>query len=162
MNKQNVFKKKSNIRYYIIAFVASVFFGLVITLGISLCFGYKYRIISTDSMEPKVHVGTLIIENKVSFDSLQVGDIITYTRPNEKNIKVTHRIIDINEDGTLVVKGDNPDHSQIDEVNANNYVGKALILVPNIREFFDWIYANMFLLLYDLLVIVITYQILFL
>ena len=142
------------------ATLASIAVALVFTLGVSLIFGFKYRVITTDSMTPKMPVGTLIIENKVAYSELKVGDVITYTRAYENNIKVTHRIVDITEDNVLIVRGDNESHTQIDYVNSGNYVGKVLISLPQIKIFFDWVANNMFLILYDIVVIAVAYQIL--
>ena len=157
-NKTNVYKRQLNIKGYIISILLSIFLGLMITLGVSLCVGYRYRVVTTDSMQPTITAGSLIIEGKTKFADIQVGDIITYTRTYESNVKYTHRVID-NVDGVLLVRGDNPDHEQIDQVTADNYVGRVVMVLPNIRLFFDWVYSNMFFLLYATVVIVVTYQI---
>ena len=162
MKTNNVFKLKSNIGRYVLQVIACVFIGLVLTLAISLCMGFHYRLVSTDSMQPSIMQGSLIIEGKASFDSLKVNDVITYTRVNESKIKYTHRIIDITDDGVIKVKGDNPEHTQIDDVTIDNYVGKVVMVLPRVKNFFDWVYNNMFLLLYVGVVIVGAYQILFL
>ena len=142
--------------------IACIFVGLILTLAISLCVGFRYRIVSTDSMQPSIMQGSLIIEGKASFDSLKVDDVITYTKANENKIKYTHRIIDITDDGVIKVKGDNPEHTQIDDVTIDNYVGKVVMVIPGIKDFFNWVYNNMFLMLYVVVVVVGVYQILFL
>ena len=156
----NVFAKKRNIGRYILTVIVCIAVGILITLGVSLIFGFRYRVITTDSMAPNMPVGTLVVDKKVNFAEIKVGDVVTYTRTYESNVKVTHRVIEI-QDGVLKVKGDNPEHTQVDSVTLDNYVAKVIVSLPQIKIFFDWLYANMFLLLYDAVIILVAYQIIF-
>ena len=67
---------------------------------------YKLLVIRSDSMDPELQVGSVVIAEKVSEDSeLKVGDIVTYKNPDIP-FTITHRIIQVTEDG-FVLKGDN-------------------------------------------------------
>ena len=156
--RYNVFRKKSNTSYYLLSVVVSIVIAIVVVLGVSLCCGFKYRIVSTNSMEPNIKTGSLIIENKVDFDELKVGDVITYTRSYEKDVKVTHRITKI-DGNTLVVQGDNPEHTQIDTVTEQNYVGKVVASLPYVKDLFNWVYNNIFHILFVVVMVIIAYQI---
>ena len=70
-------------------------------------FGYATFFVVSGSMEPVIHVGEVIIDEKVdSIEDLQVGDIITYQgKEGEfKGKTVTHKITRIEGD-TIVTKG---------------------------------------------------------
>ena len=67
---------------------------------------YKLLIIRSDSMEPSLHVGSVVVAERVEDASeLKVGDIVTYKNPDIP-FTITHRIIQVTEDG-FVLKGDN-------------------------------------------------------
>lgn len=71
-------------------------------------FGYSILKVMTGSMEPTLGTGEYIIVKKTPVSDLAVGDIITfYTEdPEIRGLLVTHRILAINPDGTMVSKGD--------------------------------------------------------
>lgn len=82
-------------------------------------FGYKLFVVASESMEPKLSTGDLIIVDKNK--KAQIGDIITY---NEKQTYITHQVIQIlSEDNTIkyITKGESntsPDDKlvEIDQV----------------------------------------------
>ncbi len=70
--------------------------------------GYRVFTIATGSMEPVYDVGDVLLVKESSYESLKVGDDVTYIGETGdfKDRIVTHRIIAINrEDGTLQTKG---------------------------------------------------------
>ena len=67
---------------------------------------YKPLIIRSDSMEPTLTVGSIVLAERVYDTSeLRVGDIVTYKNPDIP-FTITHRIIGVTELGYLL-KGDN-------------------------------------------------------
>ena len=69
-------------------------------------FGYKPIKIVSDSMEPTIRKGAMILGVIVPFEDLEIGDIITY-RLHDGNLN-THRII-AKEYDAVYTKGDNAD-----------------------------------------------------
>ena len=65
-------------------------------------FGYSFYYVLTESMEPEIEAGDMILGETTSFDQLKVGDIITYQgETGEVNGKIiTHKIVEI--DGDLI------------------------------------------------------------
>ena len=64
-------------------------FSLLISIILATILGYKFMIVSSGSMEPKLPVGSLIMSTPVEFEELELGDIVTL---NKGGIYLTHRI----------------------------------------------------------------------
>ncbi len=73
-------------------------------------FGYRSYVIASNSMYPVLEYGDVILVKDISFDDIEIGDIITYQGNNGelKNKIITHEVIDINyvnDVKVLVTKG---------------------------------------------------------
>ena len=84
-------------------------------------------IVLTESMEPKIHDGDLIIVKKADIDDIDVGDVISYYDPDSRsNSIVTHRVIEVltDESGkSFRTMGDNNDVEDRLAVPAKNIIG---------------------------------------
>jgi hypothetical protein len=67
--------------------------------------GNKWERVETASMGTVAPVGTLLWVEPVNFDSLKVGDFITFHPPGQRNVTYSHRVNTINSDGTISTKG---------------------------------------------------------
>lgn len=89
-------------------------FGLIVGLSIFVLtlrfmgespsiFGYSFYYVLTESMEPEIHSGDMILGKYVPPEELQVGDVVTYIgNTGSFNDKIiTHKIVEI--DGDIVV-----------------------------------------------------------
>lgn len=89
--------------------------------------GYLPMIVLTDSMNPEIESGDLIICHTIDAGSVKENDIIAFFDPaGDGTSIVTHRVIEIvNEDGRLFfrTKGDNNNTEDKDLVPAENLVG---------------------------------------
>lgn len=85
-------------------------------------FGYKVFVVISGSMEPNIHVGDIVITKNVKACDLKVGDIITF---NNDKYTITHRIIDIIQDGETYykTKGDHNSIADKDLIKYNNIEG---------------------------------------
>ncbi len=63
-------------------------------------FGYKMYVIISESMEPEINKGDVIISKKYSGQKLKEGDVITYLGKENDLVgkTVTHKIIRVSED----------------------------------------------------------------
>lgn len=81
--------------------------------GAGNLFGYMPFSIQTQSMEPTIKAGDVVIGKEVDFNTLKEGDIITYwTTVDEQKILNTHRITKVISNGkgsvpSFKTKGDN-------------------------------------------------------
>lgn len=89
-------------------------------------FGKSILHIVTGSMEPTILTGDYIIIDRKDITNLQIGDIISFysEEENTKGLIVTHRIIDINENGEYVTKGDANNVTDVKNVRKSQIIGK--------------------------------------
>ncbi|WP_243056990.1 signal peptidase I [Nocardioides sp. SR21] len=72
-------------------------FALATVMVLPTLLGYERYVIVSGSMEPTLPVGSVVYDEVVPVDELEVGDIITFVPPPEYGITdpVTHRIMRI-------------------------------------------------------------------
>jgi signal peptidase len=80
--------------------VAAVVGTLLVTLVMLVTVGprflpYQTYFVRSGSMEPTVHVGSMVVLTKTTADKLVVGNIITFDNPDKPGTLVTHRIVGI-------------------------------------------------------------------
>jgi len=88
--------------------------------------GYESYIISTDSMEPTISVGDVVVVKKVRERTIKENDIITFHNGVEI---VTHRIIGKSGD-EFITKGDNNNVQDFRTVKYEDIIGKKVIIIP--------------------------------
>lgn len=80
-------------------------------------FNYSFSIVPSDSMignQPdSLEPGDVAIMKRDLYENVEVGDVIVYQdqvniNGTPSSILIIHRVIEINDDGSLVTKGDNP------------------------------------------------------
>ncbi len=118
--------------------IAILFCGLVMfqisTAGYVTLFGCSFFRVATDSMEPELPVGSIIISKKTDIEDIEVGDIISF-KSRESYMSgqiVTHRVVDIKEiDGEicLVSRGDSNNSVDGYYVTSENLVGKIIYVI---------------------------------
>jgi signal peptidase len=116
--------------------VAAIWIGLQIVFGTQ----NPFYVVSSGSMIPVLEVyDVLVVDGKVPFKEIQVGDIIVFNRPNGHDRVIVHRVVTIlderEESKTIKTKGDaNPisipgtDFPITDE----EYIGKVAFVIPQI------------------------------
>lgn len=94
---------------------------------------YTYTVL-TSSMAPAYSPGTFLVVRPAPFDSLRVGDVITYQMESGRPEVITHRIVAVSStqkgERTFITKGDNnslEDHKPVLEVQVR---GKLSYAVP--------------------------------
>ena len=125
-------KKK---RFFIIKIILIVLISLIIGMGVyswnvqtmqgralPMPFGVGIAEVLSDSMYPTIKQGDVIVV--VKQDDYKVDDIVAF---QDGNMVVTHRIIDQNEDGSFVTKGDYKENSPDDTPLKKEYIfGKVV------------------------------------
>lgn len=104
----------------------SIFSSKILKKDLVSIFGYSNLKIISGSMEPKIQIGDMIIIKKSN--TYEVNDIVTY---REEDYFVTHRIVEIDENG-ITTKGDNNNKVDNDTITNEDIVGKVVLIIPGL------------------------------
>jgi signal peptidase len=118
--------------YILLALLALLipFLPIILTL--------KPLIVLSSSMTPLLGVGDLAIIKPIEPSNLEVGDVAAFKDPaGRKNVIITHRIIEIKEDG-FKTKGDAVEEPDQFVVPPYDVVGVVAFNIPYLGYFFDW------------------------
>ena len=96
-------------------------------------FGYSYSAIVTGSMKPKIGIGDIVISKDVDFEEIVIDDVIIFYSKVE-NKHIVHRVIRIEEDGSLITKGDANTSEDSSPTTKDNYEGKVVKVIPKIGD----------------------------
>lgn len=113
--------------------LSGVAVAAVFALGVLMWAGYRPEPVLTGSMEPVMPVGSLVVVRAQPATTVREGDVITFQRPDDPSMRITHRVVAIRErDGHRVyrTKGDaNPTRDPWD-LQLPGAVGKRVATVP--------------------------------
>lgn len=123
-------------RSFIVQRVTTVILLIFLTITIALTSGvFKYYAlaIGSDSMNPKIKKGDVVIVEKIPQDNistLKVGEVLVY---KYNDIVVVHRIIKmerINDNYYFRTKGDNNNTEDAWTIDQVSVIGKAVTMIP--------------------------------
>ena len=93
-------------------------------------FGYRPVYVLTGSMEPYMMTDSIVITRAVGDgETLREGDVVTYRVEDAdgKELAITHRILEIQEDGLILTKGDNNRVADAYPITADNADAKVVL-----------------------------------
>lgn len=109
-----------------------IFIVLIVLAGILFvpkAFNVQPTAVLSGSMEPAYSVGSLIfVDHNVSKEDIEVGKAITFKISD--TTLVTHRVVEINDKGEYVTKGDANESNDGDAVKFENVVGMPKFVIP--------------------------------
>ena len=89
-------------------------------------FGYKFNFVVSDSMEPTLNIGNIVITKISTYEDIKKGDIVTYSHNLDgKDIVVIHRVVEILNEG-VITKGDNRQDNDDWIVPKENIISKTV------------------------------------
>lgn len=92
-------------------------------------FGYSTAIVVSGSMSGTIEVDDMVIIHRRNRYSC--GDIITY---KDNGSLVTHRIVEISEDGFYITKGDANNTVDLEPVPFDSVIGCVVLTIPKIGK----------------------------
>jgi signal peptidase I len=101
--------------------------------------GWEFDVVLSGSMEPKIHVGGLVVIKPVNIDTLQVGDIISFKVP-DATTPVCHRITDVQfvrGFKYFETKGDANEEPDEYLTLANDVNGRSVFYIPYAGSFLN-------------------------
>jgi signal peptidase len=115
--------------------------ALAITIG-PLLLPYRTYHVRSGSMEPAIRTGALVVLAEVDAEEIDIGDIITFDRPDGAGGRVTHRVIDVISDGggrAFLTKGDANDVPDPWRVPVAGTQLRHVFDVPILGYLFGWL-----------------------
>ena len=129
-------------KYSIIKDIAIIVIGVVlIWFAVKVVFNVDnpFYVVSSGSMIPVLNVGDiLIVKDGNTFNSLKVGDVIVFNRPQGGDRVIVHRIIEISDrfgEKVIVTKGDANDGiipGTDFPIREKDYIGTVAYTVPKV------------------------------
>ena len=101
--------------------------------------GWTPRVILSGSMEPRVHVGDVIVTREVPSATLAKGQVVTVTDPDHPDKTRTHRLVRRDDDGTLVTKGDANRVADSSHITVDDVLGVGVLRIPFVGRPAYWI-----------------------
>lgn len=90
--------------------------------GNAYLFGYKPILVLTGSMEPTMHVNSICIAEKTTYEDVKSGDIIMFEVDDKL---ITHRVVSISDEG-ITTKGDNNNVEDAYALTSENIKAKVV------------------------------------
>ena len=95
--------------------------------------GAKVLVVLSQSMEPTIPMGAIVVSRPVSASEVKVGDAITFSSPGGGSDLITHRVVEIVGSGIAVsfrTQGDATEEPDLELVQPFQLVGRVLFSVP--------------------------------
>lgn len=86
-------------------------------------FGYKPVVVLSGSMEPYMETNSLVIVKQTK--GIQEKDVVMF-HLDEDNM-VCHRVMDIDDEGSITTKGDNNDVADFEKITVDDVEGKVVV-----------------------------------
>ena len=93
-------------------------------------FGWQPTVITGHSMEPSIARGDVVVVRPAPPAAYVPGAVITFSDINRPGHLITHRVIKVNDDGTLVTRGDNNHDNDPQATPVSSVKGRAVLRVP--------------------------------
>ncbi|MGF7017647.1 signal peptidase [Lachnospiraceae bacterium PF1-21] len=91
--------------------------------------GYQSMVVVSGSMEPKIHVGAIVLVKEMEPQSVKVDDIITFYISSDT--VVTHRVVEVDsEKQEFVTKGDANNTVDATPVKFSSLIGVVTTSIP--------------------------------
>ncbi len=100
--------------------------------------GMAPHVIMSGSMEPRIHVGDIIVTREVPPATLVKGNVITVEDPDHPEKTRTHRFVRRAADGTIVTRGDANPEADSSHVTDAAVLGLGVIRVPFVGRAAYW------------------------
>jgi signal peptidase len=111
----------TDVRVFVSRLVLAVVAGLALWPALFGVLGMNVTTIRSGSMEPTIMTGDVVAASAIDFDDIQPGQIVTVEDPLHEGGLLTHRVVDLDDGGRLVTRGDanaTPDSSHVEAGDA--------------------------------------------
>ena len=114
--------------WFYLSVVAFLFAWVVVVWTVV---GWKPMVVTTGSMQPAINPGDIVLSAPPEPDvRLDVGTVITFEDPGRPGELITHRIEEVNPDGTYSTRGDANSSADSYVIEPEELTGVGRLLVP--------------------------------
>jgi signal peptidase len=116
--------------------------GLALAVSLPAVLGFQTLTVLSGSMEPTLHVGAVVIDERITPREAKVGDVITFPAPGNRNRLITHRLRSVRVSGGkayMVTKGDANDTVERWNVPVRDEIGRVRYQLPKLGYVRDWL-----------------------
>jgi len=141
MLKQTLKKVISVFQWFLTIVLVSVVLLLIFT-AFDPVKNFRVLRVMSGSMEPAIHVGSVVFVQKVNPETLKKDDIITFASTDDPTIAITHRLAGIeNKEGKTVfkTKGDANSIEDATVISPSQIKGKVIFSLPYLGYVSVWI-----------------------
>ena len=103
---------------------------------------YKFVSIMGGSMSPTLSAGSIAFVQPIASSKINTDDIIAYHAPSGRSTIVTHRVVEVINEGEYLsfqTAGDGNDNSDKNPVPSENVVGKVTFHIPYVGFVFNFV-----------------------
>ena len=128
--------------------VVTVLMAAALITFIAPHFGWRVDVVLSGSMEPQVHVGSVVVSRPLNIEAVNIGDIITFRSPLNGKL-TTHRIISVTSNPSLILhtKGDANEDPDPFILGSQSVVGRVCFDVAYLGYVTQFIKSRLGLLL---------------
>ena len=113
--------------------------GLLVWSVLPAAIGWTPRVILSGSMEPRVHVGDVVVTREVPQQTLAKGQVVTVVDPDHAGRTRTHRLVSRDADGLLVLQGDANRQPDSTRVPTDKVLGVGVLRIPLVGRPAAWL-----------------------
>jgi signal peptidase I len=132
-------KVLSNTIYYLFVTAIVVIALLLLSTIVPIPGNFQAKIVKSGSMEPAIRTGGLVFIHPAQ--TYEIGDIITFGKDTKTQIPTTHRIVEVNGEGsarTFITKGDANEEADPTATKVSDVSGKVIFSVPYLGYILDF------------------------
>ena len=134
----------SNVLSIINTTIITIALAISFLMLFGLVFGIRTCAVVTDSMEPTIPVGSLVLVRDISADQIFEGDILSYVKPD--GMTYIHRVHSLEFDQNvneyiITMTGDNQDRyaGSIDTIRSGMVQGLYIMHIPFLGDLMLWV-----------------------
>lgn len=137
--RNNIFKLLENISFIIFMIIILIFIFMSLQSRITgeepRLLGHRMYIVDSGSMGNTINIDSLIIVEEMEESEIILDDVITYYG-HDMDSRVTHRVVDIDEGGNFITKGDANNTKDPLPLEPDKVIGKVVMTIPFIGKLF--------------------------
>ena len=112
--------------------------GLLFWSVVPLVLGWQPTVVMSGSMEPRIHVGDVVVTRTVPVEQLRTGHVLLVDDPTGTHARLLHRLERVSPDGALVLHGDANADPDSTPVSADAVHGVGTLRVPWVGQPAVW------------------------